>query len=176
MFHSQCHLFLPRFPAAGCIKVCKYSSELAELTGAKTPPNQIADGVSIVPLFKGEPIAERENFWHFPAYLQSYSRSNEQPDPLFRARPCGVIRDGDWKLIEYFEDGRIELFNLKDDIGENHDLASQNADKAGELHTKLKAWRKATEAPVPTVRNPDYDRNIEAAAIKGASKRGKKTR
>ena len=147
---------------------------IRELTGAEPLKDQIADGVSIVPLFKGEAIADRAIYWHFPAYLQSYSRNNEQPDPLFRARPCGVIRDGDWKLIEYFEDGRIELFNLKDDIGEDHDLASQNPDKAEALHTKLKAWRKATEAPVPTERNPDYDQDSEASAIKSSSKKEKR--
>ena len=67
-----------------------------EMTGAKKP-DQPLDGVSLVPLLKGDvkKLDRKAIFWHFPAYLQSYSRNNEQPDPLFRARPCGVIRSGD---------------------------------------------------------------------------------
>ncbi len=138
---------------------------LCELTGATPPVGQERDGVSLVPLFKGETVAGRALFWHFPAYLQSYQRFDEQPDPLFRARPCGVVRDGDWKLIEYFEDGRVELFHLRDDIGEAHDLASDQPDRARALREKLAAWREATGAPVPTEANPAYDAAAERAAI-----------
>ncbi len=126
------------------------------ICGGKLPTGQIQDGVSLLPLFKGESIAKRSIYWHFPAYLQSYQRNNEQPDPFFRARPCGVIRDGDWKLIEYFEDGRLELFNLAEDIGEKVNLATSLPEKAKSMHSRIKSWRSNTKAPVPTEKNPDY--------------------
>ena len=62
----------------------------------------------------------------------------------------GVIRDGDWKLIEWYEDGRCELFNLRDDIGEKTDRAGENPDKVKALQGKLDAWRKAVKAVMPT--------------------------
>ncbi|MEM7015044.1 MAG: sulfatase, partial [Verrucomicrobiota bacterium] len=70
-----------------------------EMAGASLAENQAADGKSLVSLFKGENVeeyAERPIYWHFPAYLQSYSVTNEQRDPLFRSRPCGIIRVGDY--------------------------------------------------------------------------------
>ena len=138
---------------------------LVEITGGKAKPGQAADGVSLVPLFKGQSLPERQLFWHFPAYLQSYSANGQQPDPLFRARPCTTMRDGDWKLIEYFEDGRLELFNLKDDIGEANNLVEKQPAKAKALHETMKAWRAATKAPVPTEKNPKFDAAAEEAAI-----------
>ena len=126
------------------------------ICGGKLPAAQIQDGVNLLPLFKGESIAERSIYWHFPAYLQSYQRNNEQPDPLFRARPCGVVREGDWKLIEYFEDGRLELFNLAEDIGEKVNLAPALPEKAKAMHVKIKSWRTRTKAPVPSEKNPGF--------------------
>ncbi len=136
-----------------------------EITGAEAPADQPVDGKSLVPLFKGGSLGTRAVFWHFPAYLQSYSRRDEQRDPLFRARPCSVIREGDWKLHEYFEDGGLELYNLAEDIGEKNDLSKTNPEKTLELHTKLKEWREATDAPVPTEKNPKYNAAAEAKAL-----------
>ena len=84
------------------------------------PAGQPADGVSLVPLLNGtkQTFGDRPLFWHFPAYLQAYQVWDEQRDPLFRSRPCSIVRKGDWKLHQYFEDGALELYNLKDDIGE----------------------------------------------------------
>ncbi len=147
-----------------------------EMTGAKLPADQPLDGVSLFPLLEGsDNLASRALYWHFPAYLQSYQRTNEQRDPLFRSRPCSIIRFGDYKLHEYFEDGDLELYNLKEDIGESTNLAESMPAKTKELHQKLKAWRKAIAAPVPSVPNPRYDAKFEAAAIKAALKKpGKK--
>ena len=92
----------------------------------------------------------------------------EQRDPLFRTRPCSVVRLGDWKLHEYFEDGALELYNLKDDIGERHNLAKAKPVKVKELHNLLVAWRKETGAPVPRKANPDFDDVAEARAIRKA--------
>jgi arylsulfatase A-like enzyme len=147
-----------------------------ELTGATLPDGQVRDGVSLVPLLKGGKIGSRALYWHFPAYLQSYSnRNNEQRDPLFRSRPCGIIRFGAWKLHEYFEDGGLELYKLTDDPSEADNLARKHPEKAQELLQMLKAWRKEIKAPVPTEKNPEYDAAAEAAAL-AAARGGKKKR
>ena len=123
---------------------------LLAIAGAKRP-DQALDGVDLVPLFKGEveDLGERPLFWHFPAYLQSYQVTDEQRDPLFRTRPCSVIRKGRFKLHEYFEDGALELYDLVDDIRERNNLAEKMPDKRDELHGLLKDWRKKIGAPVP---------------------------
>ncbi|MAG58353.1 MAG: aryl-sulfate sulfohydrolase [Planctomycetes bacterium] len=123
---------------------------LLGIAGAE-PPHQALDGKNLVPLFKGEvtDLGERPLFWHFPAYLQSYAVTHEQRDPLFRTRPCSVIRKGRFKLHEYFEDGGLELYDLLDDIRERNNLADEMPDKRNELHRLLKDWRKQIGAPVP---------------------------
>ncbi len=147
---------------------------LCEIAGAQLPANQNLDGISLVPLLRGqtpEQFINRPLFWHFPAYLQSYSdpRSKlEQRDPLFRSRPCSIVRSGNWKLHQYFEDGGLELYNLKDDIGESRNLAKSNPAKTSELLQVLKSWQKQIKAPVPTTPNPEYDPKAEARAIKEA--------
>ena len=70
--------------------------------------------------------------------------------------PGGAIRDGDYKLLEYFENGTTQLFNLKDDIGEQNDLSKTQAHKAKELTAKLHQWRKDVDAQMMTP-NPEYD-------------------
>jgi arylsulfatase A-like enzyme len=140
-----------------------------DMTGAKRPENQPLDGESLLPLLRdGDSLGERAIFWHFPAYLQSYQRTDGQRDLLFRSRPCSIIRHGDWKLHEYFEDGGLELYNLKDDVGETTNLAESNGAKAKQLHAKLIEWRQSIGAPVPTTLNPAYDADAEAEAIKKA--------
>ena len=127
-----------------------------------------------MPLLRGEPAAEeRAMFWHFPAYLQSYSVTDGQRDPLYRSRPCSIIRKGDWKLHEYFEDGDLELYDLKRDVGETTNLAGSHPDKARQLHRELRRWREAIAAPVPREANPNYDAEAEAKAIRQAAKRSK---
>ena len=98
----------------------------------------------------------------------------EQRDPLFRSRPVSVIRLGDFKLIQNFEDGVLELYNLREDIGEKKNLAESNPQKTQELLTRLQDWQKATNAPIPTTPNPKYDAEAEREAIeKALSKKGK---
>ncbi|MHC4620753.1 MAG: sulfatase, partial [Planctomycetota bacterium] len=92
---------------------------MLEMAGVAGPRGHILDGESIVPLLKGESLQRKAIFWHFPAYLQRNYGWKE----TWRTTPASVVRQGDWKLIEYFEDGRLELYNLKDDIGEQHNLA-----------------------------------------------------
>jgi len=139
------------------------------MTGADLPDGQALDGVNLLPLFTGEEtLKPRALFWHFPAYLQSYPGVyDEQRDPLYRSRPCSIIRYGDWKLHEYFEYGEdgLELYNLADDIGERTNLAKVNPEKTRQLHEMLIEWRKSIGAQVPTEPNPKYDAAAESKAI-----------
>jgi arylsulfatase A-like enzyme len=115
-----------------------------ELAGGKRP-EQPLDGVSLVPLLKSsgsEKLRREAIYFHFPGYLEAGAAG-------WRTTPVGVIRAGDWKLLEFFEDGRLELYNLKDDLGEKTDLAGKHPDKVRELHDKLRAWRKELNAAMP---------------------------
>jgi arylsulfatase A-like enzyme len=116
---------------------------ILELAGLPLNPKQHQDGVSLVPLLKGGNLRRGSLFWHYPHY------GNQG------GAPSGAVRDGPWKLIEWYEDGSLELFNLRDDIGERRNLASASPEKAKELQTKLAAWRKQVGALMPTP-NPDY--------------------
>ncbi len=129
------------------------------LEAAETKPAdvRILDGLSLMPLLRGKNSIGREAlFWHFPAYLEG-KKAEGAKDPWFRTRPGGAVRKGDWKLIEYFEDNSLELYNLKDDISEKNNLAEKMPDKTKELYGVMLNWRKSVNAPVPTQVNPDYD-------------------
>ena len=117
----------------------------AELAGVPLPTTQPVDGESFVALLRGQrTLSDRAIFWHYPLYLTG------------RASPASAIRKGDWKLIEYFEDGRLELYNLGADISESRNLADAAPSMARELHEELRAWRKATNAVEPRTANPYY--------------------
>lgn len=109
------------------------------------------DGKDIFQLL-ARPEEDRSLFWHFPAYLEAYQTGGNG----FRAKPYSSIRHGDWKLIYNYEDKSIELFNLKNDIGETRNLADTCPKKRKELYRKLMKWIKDTNAPVPVERNPYY--------------------
>lgn len=129
---------------------------ILEMAGVPTPEDKLLDGESIVPLLKGQGDLQREAiFWHFPAYLQG--KAEGARDQYFRTRPAGAVRAGDWKLIEYFEDGDLELYNLADDISEQNNLVETMPEKADELNTLLLDWRQEVNAPVPTELNPEYN-------------------
>lgn len=142
---------------------------MCEISGAALP-NQEVDGRSLVPLFTGKikTFGDRPIYWHFPAYLQSYQSTSEQRDILFRSRPCSIIRQGDWKLHQYFESGDLELYNLRNDIAETTNLAQSNPAKTRELLSKLDSWRSTTNAPIPTTPNPLFNAAAEAKARQGA--------
>jgi arylsulfatase A-like enzyme len=131
-----------------------------------SPSKSFLDGDDITPVLKGESLAERSLFWHFPIYLQSYNpKEDEGRDPLFRTRPGSVIRKGNWKLHEYFEDNGIELYDLDADPGEKNNIAKENPEKAAGLLDLLRKWRRDTSAPVPTEPNPLYDIQVEKKLI-----------
>lgn len=98
---------------------------ILDLVGAKLKPEEHTDGVSLLPLLEGKTIPERPLIWHYPHY------GNQGGEP------SSIIRQGDWKLIHYYEDGHEELYNLVDDISETTDLAADNQGKVKELSTKL---------------------------------------
>jgi arylsulfatase A-like enzyme len=131
--------------------------EMANGKSKKEPDEQPRDGISLVDVLDGTAsgLVDRPLFWHFPAYLQA-SGSGAIRDP-FRTRPVGAIRWGDWKLIEFFESGQVELYNLTDDISESKNLAASNPQQAVLLLDKLQNWRQSVNAPVPQELNPDYE-------------------
>ncbi|MSR43140.1 MAG: DUF4976 domain-containing protein, partial [Pedosphaera sp.] len=108
------------------------------------------DGVSFAPVIKGATNAARPLFWHYPHYHPG------------GATPYGAIRDGDFKLIEFYENGRRELYNLKTDPRENSNLAEQQEATASALGQKLDAWRRSVGAQMP-LPNPDYRPHPQAA-------------
>ncbi|WP_373331488.1 sulfatase-like hydrolase/transferase [Salmonirosea aquatica] len=115
---------------------------LLEMAGLPTLPKQHVDGMSMVPLLKGKTMKRGPIYWHYPHY------GNQG------GSPGSAVRDGDWKLIEWFEKERgLELYNLKNDIGEHINLAAKNPEKTRVLHEMLKKWRQEVDAQMPS-RNP----------------------
>ena len=128
-----------------------------DAAGIDIPKNKVLDGESLMPIFNGESFLERPLFWHFPIYLKAYSDDNPQThDVYFRTRPGSVVLKYPWKLHEYFEDGRLELYNLELDIRETTNLVEIFPEKTKELHAILENWRKELDAPVPEELNPEY--------------------
>lgn len=127
-----------------------------EVAGIRKPlSGRKPDGVSFIPALTGGKLPERDLFWHFPAYLEAYKGDKHQSAP-FRTTPVSVIRSGQYKLLEFYEDGRLELYDLDADLGETKDIAKANPDKTRELHRKLAEWKKNVQAPVPDKPNPHY--------------------
>ncbi len=121
------------------------------LDACGVPPGEAKpDGVSLLPVLKGGTLPPRPLFWHYPHYANQGSK------------PGGSVRDGDLKLVEFYEDGRRELFDLKKDPGEARNLSADKPDAVKELAAKLAAWREAVGAKMPTP-NPNYAPNPQAA-------------
>jgi len=109
------------------------------------PPPRPCDGLDVSALWRGEKNLARETlYWHYPHYSDQ------------GGTPTGAIREGEWKLIEFFEDDHVELYNLALDAGEQYDLSSSFAPKAEDLRLKLYKWRASVNAAMPS-RNPEYD-------------------
>jgi len=116
---------------------------MLELAGLPPKPNFHADGLSIVPVLKGKKGKTRSLYWHYPHYHGS------------TWRPGSSIRDGDWKLIKFYDYEKVELYNLKNDPSESKDLSKQNPEKTQKLENKLIAWQNRLNAKLPRP-NPDY--------------------
>jgi arylsulfatase A-like enzyme len=118
---------------------------LLAMAGLDPIPQQHCDGINILPLLEGDQELDREAiFWHYPHY------GNQG------GTPGSSVRAGDYKLIEFFEDNRLELYNLREDIEENHNLAAELPDVRDRLHDMLVAWRQSIEAKIPQP-NPDFE-------------------
>lgn len=120
---------------------------LIEIAGVPCPADHVLDGMSFLPILRrqADSMARTAIYWHFPGYLQSFSHPTG-----WRTRPVGAIHAGDFKLLEFFETGKIELYNLREDLSEKSDLASRRPEKVKELHAMLALWRKSIGAPMPT--------------------------
>jgi arylsulfatase A len=118
------------------------------MTGQQQEAGAVCDGVSLVPVLRQDgTLPERPLFWHYPHY-QHYQEGG--------TTPYAAIRRGDHKLIEFLADGKVELYNIKEDIGEQHNLASAEPELVNKLRDELHAWQKSVGAQMPTP-NPNYD-------------------
>ena len=116
-----------------------------EVAGVPDDPALILDGESLVPLLTGKGGLQRDAlFFHYPNYAW------HSKNPL-----GGAIIEGDYKLLNWYDDNSVELYNLKDDPGESEDLAMQHPEMAERLKFKFRNWLKSVDANMP-VPNPDY--------------------
>jgi len=129
-----------------------YLPTILHMAGVPVPKQYPGDGMDITPLLERKPdeaVADRALYWHFPQYSNHGAQS-----------PGGAIRYGDYKLLEYFENYKVQLFNIRKDPGEQHDLAASEPAKVKELTAMLHAWRKKVNANMP-VPNPKYDPSLK---------------
>jgi arylsulfatase A len=144
------------------VSAADWTPTLLEACGVKAPGP--LDGVSLITLLEGGALPVRPLFWHFPHYTNQ------------GGRPGGAVREGDWKLIEHYEDGRVELFNLAKDAGETRDLSEAEPMRTADLKGKLGAWRKTVGAQENTP-NPDFNEaphkrcyeDLDVSALKPAA-------
>lgn len=117
-------------------------------------PEQHCDGVSLLSVLRGEsqPLPREAIFWHYPHYSGQ------------GGRPAASMVEGDWKIIECFETGRIVLFNLREDPGEQQDLAEMEPERLSRMANVLKTWQREIEAKIPEP-NPDYERRLRVPGI-----------
>ena len=140
-----------------------YLPTMLAMDGVAGSSKQPVDGESLVPLLKQTGALNRDTiYWHYPHYHPG------------GATPYGAVREGDLKLIEFYEDNHVELYNLKDDLAEKKDLAKTMPDQAAALRRKLQQWRASVGAQMPTP-NPDYRPNASAPKSKKAKKRAAAT-
>ena len=128
------------------VQSCDFYPTYLAAAGLDPLPEQHCDGVDLAPLLRGESELDRDAiYWHYPHY------GNQGGTP-----GCS-IRAGDWKLIEFFEDGKLALYNLREDLSETTNLAAEKPERTAELHGKLVAWREEVRAAIPRP-NPEYAR------------------
>lgn len=128
---------------------CDWHATLAEAAGTSPVTDQPLDGVSFAPLLrsKAEKLPSRALYWHFPHYRRAM--------PSLAASPSSAIRQGDWKLLHFYETDHVELYHLGQDPGESRDLAAAEPGVAAALRAQLEKWRRQVNASIPPV-NPAY--------------------
>lgn len=142
-----------------------------EIAGAKPRAGYTLDGVSFAGVLKNPQakLPREAIYWHFPGYLESYVHERG-----WRTGPVGAIHAGDFKLLEFFETGKVELYNLREDVSEQRDLASRQPDKAKELQAKLAAWRQSVSAAMPTMKTAAQREADRTAPPAKSGKKAKK--
>jgi len=129
------------------------------LAGLSRPAAERLDGLDLRPLFEPGGTLEREAlFWHFPCYTGG-------------ASPCSAMHSGAWKIIEHFETGSYEVYNLHHDPQESKNVAASELETTRRLKAELLRWQTETGAPRPTLANPNYDPSAQPQ--KGRDQRGK---
>ena len=138
------------------------------IAGGKPRSGYQLDGTSFVSVLKNPraTLARDAIYWHFPGYLESYVHEKG-----WRTSPVGVIHAGDFKLMEFFETGAVELYNLREDIGETRNLARQSPEQTQVLRAKLAAWRTSVGAAMPTMKTGAEPSTTEAS---NPAKKGKR--
>ncbi len=132
-------------PGTACDEVVSSVDFFPTILQAAGAPARNVDGESLMPLLKQTGKLKREAvYWHYPHYANQGNT------------PGAAIRQGDWKLIEFFEDGRLELFNIRQDIGETRNLVKREPKRVAAMHANLKAWQKRVGAVFPAP-NPGFD-------------------
>ena len=122
---------------------------LLELVGAELIPEQHVDGVSLVPLLKGDDIPDRPLYWHYPHY------GNQGGDP------SSIMKQGKWKLIHYWEDGHDELYDLESDPAEQQEVSTEFPEITQKMSLQLLSWLSDVNAKLPEP-DPEYDPKLEA--------------
>ncbi len=118
---------------------------LLAMADVQPPRDHIVDGLNLAPLLKGEHIRQRNAlYWHYPHYHPG------------GATPYGAVRMGEYRLIEFYESGVVELYNLKSDLGEVNNLTQKEPERAASMLRELRQWRASVNAQMPTD-NPEYD-------------------
>jgi arylsulfatase A len=121
---------------------------ILEMAGVSRAGTSTADGLSLVPLLRQTgSLPERSLYWHYPHY-QHYQQEG--------TTPYCAIRRGDYRLVEFYDDHRTELYNVRDDVGERNNLAESLPDLIQSLRDELHAWLRSVDAQMPTA-NPNYD-------------------
>jgi len=129
---------------------------LLDIAGLPSPEAHRFDGMSLRPLLSGESgsLGRERVFWHFPCYVGGNA-------------PSSAMRQGNWKIIEFFESRTVEIYDLSKDPGEQNDLSDSMPDQAKELAGALHAWQEETGAPRPIGVNPNYDPSVQPERGKG---------
>jgi len=117
-----------------------YYATILDLAGAKPRAQQHVDSVNLLPALKGGTLDREAVYWHYPHYHGS------------TWAPGAAVRAGKWKLIEFYEYGTVELYNLEDDLGERNDLAAKLPEKRDQLRAMLRNWQKQVGAKMPVAR------------------------
>jgi arylsulfatase A-like enzyme len=130
------------------VSTIDYLPTLLQLASVSSPTNQVVDGRSLVSIRDGKGLERSNIFWHFPCYTGN-------------AKPSSAIRQGNWKLIEFFETGKPELYDLSSDPSESKDLSGSSTEKSTLLLKTLHDWQKETGAALPSRPNPNYDPNTK---------------